>query len=200
MKWDSRSLASLILAGAALAAVAADTGPDAVVQSTVTEVLSVIKHTTDKNALRQLAEQKVLSRFDFRQMTRLAMGSVWSKANAQQQQSLENGFRSLLVNTYTKSLSLGASGDIKVDVRPVRQSSQNDVTVKTLVRTSGKPPIAIDYRMEHQPGGWKVYDVHVEGVSLVTTYRSTFSEEVQRSGIDGLIKTLDAKNRTLVKS
>jgi len=196
----SKLLGSLILSAAALVAVAADTRPDAVVQSTVSEVLSVIKHTTDKNALRQLAEQKVLPRFDFRQMTRLAMGSIWSKANPQQQQALERGFRALLVNTYTKSLSLGASDAVKVDVRPVRQSSQTDVTVKTLVKDAGKPPFAIDYRMEHQPDGWKVYDVLVEGVSLVTTYRSTFSEEVQRSGIDGLIKALDAKNRTLVKS
>ncbi len=204
MKTVSQYLASLILVsfvGASLAAnaAAANTAPDALVKSTVEEVLAVIKQTTDKNALRKLAEEKVLPRFDFKQMTQLAVGPAWRKANPQQQQALENGFRTLLVNTYTGSLTLAAGGDRKVEVKPVRPSGDKDTVVKTVVTQSGKPPISIDYRMENNPEGWKVYDVLVEGVSLVTTYRGSFSQEVQQSGIDGLIKVLEAKNRALAR-
>lgn len=188
------SLVALLLLVAA--PLEANTAPEALVKATVDEVLSVIKRTRDKNALRRLAEEKVLPRFDFRQMTQLAVGPAWHKANPEQQQALESGFRTLLVNTYTGSLSLAASGDKKVEVRPARQSGRNDAVVRTLVAQSGKPPISIDYRMENSPDGWKVYDVLVEGVSLVTNYRGTFSEEVQRSGIDGLIKVLQTKNRS----
>ncbi len=197
MKTVLRYLASLMLLSFMGASLAADTAPDALVKSTVEEVLSVIQQTPDKSALRRLAEEKVLPRFDFRQMTRLAVGPAWQKANPEQQQALESGFRTLLVNTYTGSLSLAARGDRKVEVKPARQSGQNDTVVKTLVTQPGKPPISIDYRMENNSRGWKVYDVLVEGVSLVTTYRGTFSEEAQKSGIDGLIKVLEAKNRAL---
>lgn len=199
MKTVSQYLASLMLLSFVGAPFAADTAPDVLVKSTVDEVLSVIKETRDRSALRRLAEEKVLPRFDFRQMTRLAVGPAWQKANPEQMQALESGFRTLLVNTYTGSLSLAAGGNRKVEVKPARQSGRNDTVVKTLVTQPGKPPISIDYRMENNPDGWKVYDILVEGVSLVTTYRGTFSEEVQHSGIDGLIKVLEAKNRALAK-
>ncbi len=199
MKTVSQYLTSLMLSCFVGASLAANTAPDALVKSTVDEVLSVIKQTPDKAALRRLAEEKVLPRFDFRQMTQLAVGPAWHKANPEQQQALEKGFRTLLVNTYTGSLSMAAGGGKKVEVKPARQSDQKDTVVKTLVTQSGKPPISIDYRMENNPDGWKVYDVLVEGVSLVTTYRGTFSEEVKQSGIDGLIKVLDTKNRALAK-
>jgi len=175
----------------------ANTAPEALVKATVDEVLSVIKRTKDKNALRRLAEEKVLPRFDFRQMTQLAVGPAWHRANPQQQQALESGFRTLLVNTYTGSLSLAAGGGRKVEVKPARQSGQNDTVVKTLVTQSGKPPISIDYRMENKRDGWKVFDVLVEGVSLVTNYRDSFNAEIRENGVDGLIKSLASKNRSL---
>ena len=199
MKTISQYLASLMLVSFVGASLAANNAPDALVKSTVEEVLSVIHQTKDKNALRKLAEEKVLPRFDFKQMTQLAVGTAWKKASPQQQQALESGFRTLLVNTYTGSLSLAAVGDSKVEVKPVRPSGDNDTVVKTVVTQSGKPPGSIDYRMENNPEGWKVYDVLVEGVSLVTTYRGSFSQEVQQSGIDGLIKVLEAKNRALAR-
>jgi len=199
MKTISQYLASLMLVSFVGASLAANNAPDALVKSTVEEVLSVIHQTKDKNALRKLAEEKVLPRFDFKQMTQLAVGTAWKKASPQQQQALESSFRTLLVNTYTGSLSLAAVGDSKVEVKPVRPSGDNDTVVKTVVTQSGKPPVSIDYRMENNPEGWKVYDVLVEGVSLVTTYRGSFSQEVQQSGIDGLIKVLEAKNRALAR-
>ena len=189
----------LIPTSAVLAADAA--APDALVKSTVDEVLAVIKQNKDKRALRALAEQKVLPHFDFKHMTQLAVGTAWRQANPAQQQALENNFRTLLVNTYTNALSVSATGTQTVEVKPAQvKADQNEVTVKTTVKDPGKPPIAIDYRMAKAAGGWKVFDVVVEDLSLVTTYRGTFASEVGRSGIDGLIKVLDAKNRTLAKT
>jgi phospholipid transport system substrate-binding protein len=180
---------------------AADITPDAMVKSTVDEVLAVIKQNKDKQALRQLAEQKVLPHFDFKRMTQIAMGTAWRQANPAQQQALENSFRTLLVNIYTSALSISATGNQTVEIKPAQvKPGENEVTVKTVVKDTGKQPVAIDYHMEKSADGWKVYDVVVEDLSLVTNYRGTFSTEVNRSGIDGLIKVLEEKNRTLAKS
>jgi len=182
------------------AVLAADSAPDALVKATVDDVLAVIKQNKDRQALRSLAEQKVLPYFDFRRMTQLAVGAPWRGANPAQQQALENGFRTLLVNTYTNALSVSATGSQTVEVKPAQaKAGQDEVIVKTTVKDSGKPPIAIDYRMAKSADGWKVFDVVVENLSLVTNYRGSFASEVSRSGIDGLIKVLDEKNRTLAK-
>lgn len=177
----------------------AQTTPDAAVKSTVDEVMEVLKKTKDKRALRKAAEEKVLPKFDFKEMTRLAVGPGWKEATPEQQQTLEKEFRAVLVNTYTAALSTGEGSNATVDVRPVpaAQSGQGDVTVKTVIKQSGKQPVAVDYRMSNSTGSWKVNDVVVENLSLVTTYRGTFSETVKNSGIDGLIKTLQDKNRSL---
>ncbi len=188
--------AMLVVANGAVAA-AADTAPDALVKSVVGDVLAIIKDNKDPQTLRTLAEQKVLPHFDFRQMTQMAAGKSWRDASPSQQQALENGFRSLLVNTYTAALSRTSSGGKTVEVKPVPASAaQGEALVKTIVKESGKPPVAIDYRMMGTPTGWKVVDVTIENISLVTNYRSTFSQEVARSGIDGLIKTLEDKSRS----
>lgn len=176
-------------------AAAAEGGPDALVKSVVDEVLAVMKQNGDRQTLRTLAEQKIVPYFDFKQMTQMAAGRSWRDATPAQQQALESGFRTLLVNTYTSSLSHTSGAGKTVDIKPLaRSASQGEALVKTLVKESGKPPTAIDYRMVNTPGGWKVVDVTIENVSLVTNYRTTFSEEVARSGIDGLIKTIGAKN------
>jgi phospholipid transport system substrate-binding protein len=187
-------------AAVACAALAADVAPDALVKSTVREVLTVIKQNKDKRALRELAEQKVLPHFDFKRMTQLAVGRAWRDAKPEQQQALENGFRTLLVNTYTSALAVSATGSETVEVKPAKVTAgQSEVMVKTTVKDSGKEPVAVDYRLEKEADGWKVTDVVVENMSLVTNYRSTFASEVSRSGIDGLIKALDEKNRTVAK-
>jgi phospholipid transport system substrate-binding protein len=177
--------------------VVAAEAPDALVKSVVEDVLGVIKDNKDPQTLRTLAEQKVLPNFDFRQMTQMAAGAVWRQASESQKQSLENGFRSLLVNTYVAALSRSSSGGKTVDVKPVPASAaQGEALVHTIVKESGRPPVAIDYRMSNEGGAWKVVDVTIENISLVTNYRSTFSQEVARSGIDGLIKTLEDKSRS----
>jgi phospholipid transport system substrate-binding protein len=176
-------------------AAAAD-APDALVKSVVDDVLIIIKDNKDPQTLRTLAEQKVLPHFDFRQMTQMAAGPVWRQASETQKQSLENGFRSLLVNTYVAALSRTSSSSKTVEVKPAPASATQEALVKTIVKEGGKPPVAIDYRMQNEPGGWKVVDVTIENISLVTNYRTTFSQEVARSGIDGLIKTLEDKSRS----
>ena len=188
------------LAVAGCAAVAADVAPDAVVTSTVNDVLTVIKQNKDKRALREIAEQKVVPHFDFKRMTQLAVGPAWRQATPAQQQSLENSFRVLLVNTYASALSISGSGSQSVEVKPLQlQAGQDDVMVKTLVKDPGKQPVMIDYHMAKGTDGWKVFDVVVENLSLVTNYRGSFASEISRSGIDGLIKVLEEKNRTLAK-
>lgn len=180
---------------------AAETAPDQLVKSTADDVLSVIRTTKDKRKLREAAEQKVLPYFDFRAMTQLAVGRYWREASASQQKALTDNFRTLLVNTYTASLNAASTGTEAVDVKPLDlKPSQNDVLVRTIVKTGTRQPIPVDYRMQKGPEGWKVYDVIVENLSLVTNYRSSFASEIQRSGIDGLVKALEAKNRELAQN
>lgn len=182
----------LLAAGAAWA----QTAPDALVKSTADEVLSVIKTNKDRRALVDVVEKKVLPNFDFQAMTRMAVGRHWREASPAQQQSLENAFRTLLVTTYTQALMQNTSAQQAVEVRPLAvKPSDDDVTVKTLVQDSSRKPVAIDYRLSKAASGWKVYDVVVENLSLVTNYRSSFSSEISKTGIDGLIKALEAKNK-----
>lgn len=179
----------------------AQTAPDALVRATVNEVLGAIKQTRERNALHNLAEQKVLPHFDFVAMTRLAVGSHWRDASEPQKKALENAFRGLLVSTYVTALSQTANASQTVEVRALEvKAGQDDVTVRTVVRDPGRQPIAIDYRMALRGGNWKVYDVVVENLSLVTNYRGSFASEIGRSGIDGLIKALEAKNRRIAES
>jgi phospholipid transport system substrate-binding protein len=189
-------LSGLLLVAAALNLAAAQTPPDALVKTTADEVLNVIKSTKDKRALVDVVEKKVLPNFDFKAMTRMAVGRHWREASPAQQQSLENAFRTLLVTTYTSALTQSTSEQQSVEVRPLNlKPADDDVTVRTQVSDPGRTPIAIDYRLAKSSNGWKVYDVVVENLSLVTNYRGSFNSEISKSGIDGLIKALEAKNK-----
>lgn len=191
---------ALLCTFAGSAAAAAESAPDALVKSVVDEVLGVIKVNKDKRTLRDLAEQKVLPYFDFAQMTQVAAGRAWQSATSEQKQALESGFRTLLVNTYTNSLSHSSAAEKTVEIKPLAKgAAREEALVKTLVKEAGRPPIAIDYRMANASGGWKVVDVTIENVSLVSNYRTSFSAEIARSGIDGLIKSLNAKNASAGK-
>jgi phospholipid transport system substrate-binding protein len=192
------ALAFLFATPAPALAAAADS-PEALVRSTADEVLAVIRTTKDKKTLRELAEQKVLPYFDFRAMTQLAVGRYWREATPQQQKALTDSFKTLLINTYTASLNVAASGKESVDIKPTDVKG-NDTVVRTIVRIPNRQPIPVDYRMTKGADGWKVYDVIVENLSLVTNYRSSFATEIQKSGIDGLVKALETKNRELAQN
>jgi phospholipid transport system substrate-binding protein len=199
-----RRLVVFVWAFAALAvpgASAQDLTPDALVKTVTQDVIAVIKQDKEIQAGNQkktiaLVEEKVLPHFNFTRMTALAMGVNWRKATPEQQQALVNEFRTLLVRTYSTALS--AYRNQVIEVKPLRAKPDDaDVMVRSEVKQSGTEPVTLDYSMEKTPNGWKVYDVAVGGVSLVTTYRDTFANEVRNVGVDGLIKALAEKNRQL---
>jgi phospholipid transport system substrate-binding protein len=124
------------------------------------------------------------------------MGKNWNKATPQQQEELVKEFRTLLVRTYSNALS--TYSDYKIKVEPLRSKAGDmDTTVKTKVMQDSGQPVDIDYSMEKTGDGWKVYDVTVAGVSLVTNYRSTFNSQIREGGVEKLLKTLGDKNRAL---
>lgn len=179
--------------------------PDVLARSVTDEVLATIRsdkaiQSGDQKKARELIETKIAPHFNFAGMTQLAVGKNWSAANPEQRKTLVGEFRALLVQTYTASLMLFR--DQKIEYRPLKLAADDtDVTVRSLVRQSGGgEPVQIDYGMEKTDGGWKVYNVKIGGISLVESYRSTFNTEIQKNGIDGLIKTLRDKNRALAQS
>ena len=185
--------------GAALAPLAlAQEAPDAMVKRVTLEVVGIIKsdpkvQAGDQARIREVIESKLLPHFDFERMTALAMGRNWRTATPEQQKQLVDQFRTLLVRTYSGALN--QYRDQTFDFKPLRaESNATDVVVKTEVQRSGQQPVQLDYGMTKKDGTWKVYDVIVGGVSLVTNYRDEFNAQVQSGGIDGLIKALTAKN------
>lgn len=177
---------------------AADTPPDVLARTTTQEVLAILKQDKEiqsgnLNKVYQLVEAKILPNFDFNRMTQLAVGKHWSRASAKQKQALVTEFRNLLVRTYSSSLT--AFTNQTVEFKPLTlKPDDTDVTVHTEIRQSGGQPIPIDYAMYKTAFGWKVYDVSIDGVSLVTNYRSSFASTIRQSGIDGLVKTLADKS------
>ena len=185
------------LAFAAVPAFAQE-APDVLVKRVSQEVLQIIKtdpkvQAGDQARIRELVEVKLAPYFDMDRMTALAMGRNYRQATPEQKKSLADEFKSLLVRTYSGALN--QYRDQTLDYKPLRaEPNATDVTVRTEVVRQGQPPVQIDYSMERTPSGWKAYDVIVGGVSLVTNYRDEFTQQVQAGGIDGLIKTLAAKN------
>lgn len=175
--------------------------PDVLIRSISDEVIGIIKQDKDIKAgnrekINDLVEAKVLPHFSFKRMTALAMGRHWRKADAAQQEALITEFRTLLVRTYSGALSTYKNEVI--EFKPLHAAAADtDVTVKSQVKRPGTEPISIDYSMEKTANGWKVYDVVVGGVSLVTNYRESFNAQIRSKGVDGLIKVLADKNRSL---
>lgn len=174
------------------------TAPDALISTTVQEVLAIVKQDKDIQAGNQqkildLVDAKVLPHFDFTRMTQLAVGKHWRTATPEQKQALVTEFRNMLVRTYTKAFTVYR--DQTVEIKPFRMAANaTEATVKTTINKPGAPPVPVDYEMVKKADGWKAFDVSIEGVSMVTSYRGTFASEIQEKGIDGLIKTLSDKN------
>lgn len=185
-------------------AFAQDVAPDALAKKVTEEVLTLLRADKDiqagnKSKVYDLVEAKVLPHFNFTRMTRLAVGVPWRQASATQQQSLTNEFRSLLVHTYASAFS--QYRDQSIEYRPLKmQAADTEVTVQSRIKQSGGgDPIEVNYSMEKTDHGWKVYDVVIAGVSLVQNYRSTFTSEIQKNGIDGLVTSLTNKNKSLAQ-
>jgi phospholipid transport system substrate-binding protein len=192
-----RWLAVLAAALAALPALAQE-APDALVKRVSEEALAIIKsdpkvQAGDQARIRELIEVKLAPHFDVDRMTALAMGRNYRQATPEQRKRLAEEFKSLLIRTY--STALNQYRDQTLSYKPLRgDPGANEVTVRTEVIRPGQTPVEIDYGMEKTPNGWKAYDVIVGGVSLVTNYRDEFNQQVQAGGIDGLIRSLAAKN------
>lgn len=199
MKFSSLILTALMLflpltAGADTAA------PDVLVRTVTNEVLDVVRHDKDiqtGNTQKAIAlvETKVLPHFDFDHMARLAMARNWKTATAEQRKALTGEFRTLLVRTYSKALNEYKTQTIEVKAAAIKPAD-TDVRVRTLITQPGSAkPIALDYYLEKLADGWKVYDIEVSGISLVTNYRDFFTSEIRKGGVDGLVKTLHDKNK-----
>ena len=180
---------------------AQEESPDAMIKKVTDDVLSIVRQDKDiqsgnaKKAI-ELVEAKVLPNFNFQHMTALAMGRDWNKATPEQKKQLSEEFKTLLVRTYSNALT--GYKDQTVRYKPTKmQSGDTEVMVRTEIVQSGSKPIALDYSLEKQADGWKVFDVVVAGVSLVTNYRDTFAQEVRANGIDGLLHMLSTKNKQL---
>jgi phospholipid transport system substrate-binding protein len=192
---------ALLLALASAAATAQETPPDQLMKAMTDEVLALLKQEKPgqgsfSRKLADLVEHRVLPHFDFARMTRIAAAAGWRRATPEQQQRLVEQFRTLLVRTYSNALSLYRGQTI--DFKPLRApGGENELTVRSEVHRSGRQPVALDYEMEKTPSGWKVYDVKVGGVSLISTYREEFATRMRQAGVEGLIEALAARNRQL---
>lgn len=177
----------------------ADMAPDVLVKQTADDVLAIIKNDKEIQAGNQqklyaVAEEKILPNFDFDRVCRMVLGKNWKAATTEQQASFQKEFRSLLLRTY--SVALGKYKDQVIEYKPMRiEPDAKNVTVKTQILQSGGQPIAVDYSLVKNGTNWKVYDIVIENVSLVTNYRSQFSNEIRQNGIDSLNTKLADKNK-----
>jgi len=179
-------------------AAAATPSPEEVVRSTATDVIERIKVDRDAlranpNRLRELVDQTIVPHFDFPRMAQWVLGKYWNDAAQDVQTKFIDEFKHLLVRTYATAL-LEYSNQVITYYPAEASASGKMVTVKTEVGQPGTTPIPILYRMHVKDGNWKVFDVAVDGVSLISTYRASFASEIRKGGLDGLIDTLAARN------
>lgn len=180
------------------------TAPDVMLKQTSDEVIAVIKEKRDQlkedpDLVYDLVHEYILPHLDEVTIAKLAMGKNWRDASREQKIEFINEFRNLLIRTYGKSLS--EFSDQEINYFPVKMKAGEDkVVVKSEVLQPGGPSIPVSYRMRIKDDSWKVYDLSIDGVSLVTSYRGTFDQEVRKGGIEGLLKYLKDKNTTKATS
>ena len=196
-----KKIVAFFFAALIAAAVQAQEAPDALIKQVTEDVLEIVRNDKDiqsgntQKAI-DLVDKKVLPHFNFPHMTALALGKDWRKATPQQQQQLTAEFRTLLVRTYSNALT--GYKNQKIVYKPFKMNAgETDVLVRTEVLQPGSKAVQLDYSLEKLENTWKVYDMTVAGISLVTNYRDQFAQEVRNGGIDGLIATVAAKNKSL---
>ena len=194
-----RLIIGLCLLGFSMASLAAE-APDELVKRTAEDVLTIVKTDKDIQAGSQeklfaLTEEKILPNFTFDKVSRLVLGKNWTKATPDQKTAFQSEFKSLLIRTYATALSKYKNQTI--EYAPLRMADgATTASVKTSIVQPGGQPIAVNYTLEKQADAtWKVYDIVIEGVSLVTNYRGQFAQEIRQNGLDSLIKKLADKNK-----
>lgn len=184
---------------------AQDEAADAFIKRMSTEVLDVIKADKsmrggDISKVVTLVDTRIMPHVDFQRMTASAVGPGWRQATPEQQKRLQDEFKILLVRTYSGALS--QISDQVIAIKPLRAAPEDkEVVVRSEVRGSGDP-IQLDYRLEKTPGqgtGWRIFNINVMGVWLVETYKSQFAQEINAKGVDGLIESLAARNKSNAK-
>jgi len=196
----NRWLIIAILLVAPALVMAEPVAPDVLVKTTATDVLDIIKKDKDIQSgnmtkITALAEEKILPHFDFDAMSKSVLGKNWREASKEQQAQFVTEFRTLLVRTYASALSKYRNQTI--DYKPFRaQPGDVRVTVKTQILQSGGPALPIDYVLKLTGDAWKVVDISIEGVSLVTNYRGQFSNELKQTDMSGLIQRIADKNKS----
>jgi phospholipid transport system substrate-binding protein len=192
-------VASFLLVSASAFALAQEPAPDELIRRLSEEVLAAMRADPELRAgnpakIGPFVDAKILPHFDFARSTQIAMGPAWRRASPEQKAELTREFSALLVRTYAAAVA--DSRDSEVVVSPLRaRPSDTEVTVRSQVTRPGEQPSAIEYEMEKTASGWKVFDLRIEGISLMGTYRTAFADEVRTHGVDGLIQTLSGKNR-----
>lgn len=184
---------------AASATAGAKQSPQELVSETTGKITTALraeqdKIKTDPNRLYVIVDEIVLPHFDFRSMSAWVLGKHWRTANEDEKARFTAEFRTLLVRTYAKALN--DNYDRKIAMLPMRdKEGSDDVTVRTEVQQEAGFPIPIDYKMHVQDGAWKVYDVSVDGLSLVANYRTSFAKEIREAGLPKLIDRLADRNK-----
>jgi len=177
--------------------------PDGLIKALVGEVMDAVRSDKEMQAgnvtrITAMIDQKVAPNTDFQKTTQIAMGRNWSKATPEQQQQIIQEFKSLLIHTYAGAIS--QIRDQQVQFRPYRGAPDDtDATIRTQVINKGEP-IQLDYRLEKTPQGWRLYDINVLGAWLTEAYKGSFNTIVGQQGVEGVIKTLQDRNRQLASS
>jgi len=196
-------LALLVAALPVAVAAQQELGPDELVRKVTSEVLDAIQHDKqlqagDRKKALALAEEKILPLVDFREAARLAVGRPWNTATPEQQERITREFRTLLVRIYSNAIGVYRGQTMRVQPAKIAPGA-TQVTVRNQYLSPGRPPTSVEYAMHKTPEGWKLYDITVEGVSLVLTYRGEFEQVVREGGIEGLIRRLAERNREPVR-
>ncbi|MCG5262326.1 MULTISPECIES: MlaC/ttg2D family ABC transporter substrate-binding protein [Cupriavidus] len=196
-------IAAFAMAGAAMAQSPDTSTPDGLIKALVDDVMATVKADKEMQAgsipkITALVEQKILPNANFQKTTQIAMGRNWAKATPEQQKQIVEEFKMLLIRTYAGAVS--QIRDQTVQFRPFRAAPEDtEVTVRTQVINKGEP-IQMDYRLEKTAQGWKVYDINVLGAWLTEAYKGSFNTIASQQGIEGVIKTLQDRNRQLASA
>jgi len=204
-----RIAAAALLAGGGLLAsfsaqaqnkIDATGAPNDFVQAVADNALQAVKNDEavkrgDLQRINQLVDELILPYVNFEKTTRLAAGRHWRQATPAQQQELVEAFKGTLIRTYSGALA-NVDEVSRIEIQPFRgDPNADDVVVRSLVTRANGPAVGVDYRLEKTPQGWKVYDINIENIWLIQNYRNQFSQQVQQSGVEGLIKALQQSNQ-----
>jgi len=178
--------------------------PDLFVKKTADEIFEILKTDKDlkagnKEKAYKITEEKIVPYFDFDRISKLVLGKAWPAATKEEQEAFKKEFRTMLVKTYGSALL--KFKDQTLSYKPTRfEPTDEEVLVKTEILHPGAPPLPIDYMLEKDGNSWKVFDIIIEGVSLVTNYRGQFGNEIRQNGMASLISKLAEKNASFDKA